>query len=56
MGEDLRKSRELSEEEKKRIARDMIEGYKKMASLNQKLAENDFVVGNMQGNKGEADS
>ncbi len=43
MVEDLSRDRDLSEEEKKRIARELIQGYKKMAALNQKLAENGFV-------------
>lgn len=34
-----RRSRTLTEAEKKKIARDMIEGYKKMADLNLELAE-----------------
>ena len=43
MAEDFREERDLSEEEKKRIARELIQGYKKMAALNQKLAENGFI-------------
>lgn len=31
--------RKISEKEKKRIAKDMIEGYKKMANINLELAE-----------------
>ena len=34
-----RLKREFSEKEKKKIAKDMIEGYKKMADLNLELAE-----------------
>jgi len=34
-----RSKRSISKEEKKRIANDMIEGYKKMADLNLELAE-----------------
>jgi len=43
MADDLRKKPELSKEEKEKIARDMIEGYKKMASINKKLAEDGFI-------------
>ncbi|MFP4662543.1 MAG: hypothetical protein ACLFPF_10145 [Halanaerobiales bacterium] len=34
-----RLKRNISKEEKEKIARDMIEGYKKMADLNLELAE-----------------
>lgn len=44
MSEDLSRGRKLSERERKRIARELIQGYKKMASLNQKLAENGFIA------------
>ena len=43
MGKDFREERDLSEKEKRRIARELIKGYKKMAALNQKLAENGFI-------------
>lgn len=43
MAGELRKRTRLTEEEKKRIAREMIEGYKKMARINQKLAEDGFI-------------
>lgn len=42
------RGRELTEEEKEKITRDMIEGYKKMADLNRELAEENFM-----GNQGE---
>ncbi len=35
----MRKRSELSEEEKRQIARKMIEGYKKMGPLNRELAQ-----------------
>lgn len=50
MTEGLGRERELTEEEKEKITRDMIEGYKKMAALNRKLAEEDFM-----GNQGETE-
>ena len=34
-----RRLRNISDKEKKRIAKEMIEGYKKMADLNLELAE-----------------
>lgn len=34
-----RRTKSLSDQEKERIARDMIDGYKKMADLNRELAE-----------------
>ncbi len=37
------RGRNLSEEERKKIARELIEGYKKMAPLNRKLAEEYFI-------------
>ncbi len=40
MDEYLRKNEELSEEERRQIARKMIEGYKKMGPLNRELAQN----------------
>ncbi len=43
MADELRKKTELTKEEKKKIAKEMIEGYKKMASINKKLAENGFI-------------
>ena len=46
MADELRKKTELSKEEKEKIARDMIEGYKKMASINKRLAENGFIENN----------
>ncbi len=39
MSSGLSRDKNISEEKKKRIARKMREGYKKMAPLNQKLAE-----------------
>ena len=39
----LGREREISDEEKKKIAEEMKEGYKKMASLNRKLAEKYFA-------------
>lgn len=39
MAENSRRTRVLTEEEKKKIAQDMIEGYKKMAAINRELAE-----------------
>ena len=44
MGDDYRRGQKLSERERQRIARELIQGYKKMASLNQKLAENGFIA------------
>lgn len=44
MSDDYRNNRKLSESEKKRIAQELIQGYQKMASLNQKLAEKGFIV------------
>ncbi len=35
----MRNKQELSEEEKRQIARQMIEGYKKMGPLNRELAK-----------------
>ncbi len=46
MPDRLREKTKLTEEEKKKIARDMIEGYKKMASINKKLAEDGFIKNN----------
>ena len=43
MADGLTRERRFSKEEKKRIARKMKEGYKKMAPLNRKLAEEYFV-------------
>lgn len=43
MNRHLKQERKLSEKEKKKIARDMVKGYKKMANLNQKLAEDGLV-------------
>ncbi len=40
MDEYLRKNEKLSEEERRQIARKMIEGYKKMGPLNRELARN----------------
>ena len=39
----LSREREISKKEKEKIAREMKEGYKKMASLNRKLAEAYFI-------------
>lgn len=39
MSDNLRERSSLSEEEKERIAREMIQGYRKMAKLNKELAE-----------------
>ncbi|MGM0436774.1 MAG: hypothetical protein ACQEQD_00735 [Bacillota bacterium] len=44
MGDNIKQGYNLSERERKRIAKELAKGYQKMASLNQKLAENGFVV------------
>lgn len=36
------RDRDISQEEKEEIARELIEGYKKMADLNRELAEDGF--------------
>ena len=51
MTKGLGRENEFSEEEKKKIAKEMREGYKKMASLNRKLAEEYFIE-----NNGEAEN
>jgi len=44
MGDNIKQGYNLSKTERKRIAKELAKGYQKMASLNQKLAENGFVV------------
>ena len=44
MGDSIKQGYNLSKRERKRIAKELAKGYQKMASLNQKLAENGFVV------------
>ncbi len=44
MGDDMRQEHKLTERERKRITRELIQGYQKMASLNQRLAENGFIT------------
>ncbi len=39
MEEYLKKQRKLSEKERRHIAREMIEGYKKMGPLNREIAQ-----------------
>ena len=53
MAKNLRRNRNLTEEEKKKIAEDLIRGYKKMAALNQKLAEDGFVKEYNENNEDE---
>ncbi|MFW5985118.1 MAG: hypothetical protein ACOCQ1_02460 [Halanaerobiaceae bacterium] len=43
MADGLGRAEKISEKEKKKIARQMKEGYKKMAPLNRKLAEEYFT-------------
>jgi hypothetical protein len=43
MGSDFKEEQDLSKKEKRRIAKELIQGYKKMAALNQKLAEDGFI-------------
>ncbi len=43
MTKGLSRDRSFSEKEKKKIARELKEGYKKMASLNRELAQDFFV-------------
>lgn len=50
MTDGLSRENNFSEQEKKKIARQMKEGYKKMAPLNRKLAEDYFTS-----DKGEAE-
>ncbi|MGM0410258.1 MAG: hypothetical protein ACQEQF_05780 [Bacillota bacterium] len=51
MGDELRQGQKLSKREKERIARELIQGYQKMASLNKKLAENGFLMEHESGDE-----
>jgi len=44
MGDSIKQGYNLSKRERKKIAKELAKGYQKMASLNQKLAENGFVL------------
>jgi hypothetical protein len=44
MSEHIRIRKDLSKEERKKIAESMIEGYKKMASINRELAEDGMKI------------
>ena len=44
----LDRNREISQKEKEKIARALIEGYKKMADLNRELAEDGFLSGDSE--------
>ena len=43
MNEGLGRERKISKKEKEKIAKELIEGYKKMAPLNRKLAKKFFL-------------
>ena len=43
MSESLGGDREISKKEREKIARELIEGYKKMAPLNKKLAKKFYI-------------
>ncbi len=43
MAKSSQRKNEISDEERKKITQDMIEGYKKMAAINRELAEDGLV-------------